>query len=267
MSREFSIFARQTMCHLFPAELTVAVQRHGLRIQSLKALCGAGCSGAQSLYFRPKTLDEAVSLLASGAGRFWQAGQIFIRLSASDCRRGASWISRAPGIRGISMERENDSHWRADHMDEVIRTPLPRCFDALKAAAREVGSVQIQNRGTVAGNLCNASPAADGVPPLLALDAEVELVRPAGKQASALWPSLLPAIEDRAARAMRFCQPCWFRGKWRMRLRSFLKLGARRYLVISISMVAAVVHADGAGSVAEAHSGGGIVFGEGAAVD
>ena len=57
----------------------------------------------------------------------------------------------------------------------MIRAPLPRCFDALKAAAREVGSVQIQNRGTVAGNLCNASPAADGVPPLLALDAEVEL--------------------------------------------------------------------------------------------
>ena len=40
-------------------------------------------------------------------------------------------------------------------------------------AAREVGGVQIQNRGTLAGNLCNASPAADGVPPLLALDAEV----------------------------------------------------------------------------------------------
>jgi len=50
---------------------------------------------------------------------------------------------------------------------EVIRAPLPHGFDAPEAAAREVGSVQIQNRGTIAGNLCNASPAADGVPPCL----------------------------------------------------------------------------------------------------
>src|SRR4029077_8004802 len=63
---------------------------------------------------------------------------------------------------------------------DVLHVPLPRCFDALKGAAREVGSVQIQNRGTVAGNLCNASPAADGVPPLLARDAEVELTSSAG---------------------------------------------------------------------------------------
>src|SRR5207244_11770683 len=65
---------------------------------------------------------------------------------------------------------------------EIIATPLPRSFDALKSAAREIGGVQIQNRGTVAGNLCNASPAADSVPPLLALDAEVELVSIGGRR-------------------------------------------------------------------------------------
>ena len=58
-------------------------------------------------------------------------------------------------------------------------------FDALKQAAREVGSIQIQNCGTVAGNLCNASPAADGVPPLLILGAEVELAS-MGKDAPAV---------------------------------------------------------------------------------
>ena len=53
-------------------------------------------------------------------------------------------------------------------------------FGPLKAAAREVGAAQIQNRGTIGGNLCNASPAADGVPPLLIIDAEVELASARG---------------------------------------------------------------------------------------
>ena len=60
------------------------------------------------------------------------------------------------------------------------RASLPSAFDALQAAALEIGSVQIQNTATLVGNLCNASPAADGVPPLLALDAAVELVSASG---------------------------------------------------------------------------------------
>jgi len=55
-------------------------------------------------------------------------------------------------------------------------------FDGLKQAAREVGGRQIQNAGTIAGNVCNASPAADGVPCLLALDAEIELAGPATRR-------------------------------------------------------------------------------------
>ena len=69
------------------------------------------------------------------------------------------------------------------------RAALPPAFDALRQAAREVGSVQIQNTGTVAGNLCNASPAADGVPPLLILDAEVEL-RSLGGTRHCRWATL-----------------------------------------------------------------------------
>ena len=58
-------------------------------------------------------------------------------------------------------------------IDQILN--LPPAFDALKKAGRQVGSVQIQNAATVVGNLCNASPAADGIPALLALNAEVEL--------------------------------------------------------------------------------------------
>src|SRR5712671_6018930 len=89
-------------------------------------------------------------------------------------------ISGLRELRGVSTEANYIRIGGLTTWSDIIRAPLPRCFDALKAAAREVGSVQIQNRGTVAGNLCNASPAADGVPPLLALDAEVELVSTSG---------------------------------------------------------------------------------------
>src|SRR5258706_7329911 len=89
-------------------------------------------------------------------------------------------ISGLGELRGVSSDAGYFRIGGLTTWSEILRTPLPRCFDALKSAAREVGGVQIQNRGTVAGNLCNASPAADGVPPLLALDAEVELVSNVG---------------------------------------------------------------------------------------
>ena len=71
---------------------------------------------------------------------------------------------------------------------------LPPAFDALSAGRGRGRLGQIQNAGTVAGNLCNASPAADGVPPLLVLDAEVELASPpaAGACRSRIHPRQPP---------------------------------------------------------------------------
>ena len=130
-----------------------------------------------------------------------------------------------------------------------MAAPLPGGFDALKAAAREVGSVQIQNRGTVAGNLCNASPAADSVPPLLALDAGVELTSPRGARLMPLADFILgnrrPSGADEILTAILV--PRTIDGP-----SAFLKLGARRYLVISIAMVAAALERDGDGAIAEA---------------
>ena len=65
---------------------------------------------------------------------------------------------------------------------DLIEAELPTAFDGLRAAARQVGGVQIQNRGTLVGNLCNASPAADGVPNLLALEARVVLGSVSGER-------------------------------------------------------------------------------------
>lgn len=66
--------------------------------------------------------------------------------------------------------------------DETVGTSFP----ALVAAASVVGSLQIRNRATLAGNLCNASPAADTAPPLLAYSAYVSLAGPDGVRVVAL---------------------------------------------------------------------------------
>ena len=182
-----------------------------------------------------------MALLAAGEARILSGGTDFYPALGDRVVRGPVVdVSGLGELRGVSSDADWFRIGGLTTWSEIIRIPLPRCFDALKSAAREVGGVQIQNRGTVAGNLCNASPAADGVPPLLALDAEVELVSRVGarrmpladfivgnrrtqqKADELLTAVLVPrALEDAAS--------------------TFLKLGARRYLVISISMVAVVV--------------------------
>ena len=112
--------------------------------------------------------------------------------------------------------------------------------------------MQIQNRGTVAGNLCNASPAADGVPPLLALDSEVELASAAGRRRMRL-DQFLAGNRKTLRRPDEILAAVWVPRRMENAASAFLKLGARRYLVISISMVAVVVQGDKAGRVAEAH--------------
>jgi CO/xanthine dehydrogenase FAD-binding subunit len=159
-------------------------------------------------------------------------------------------------LRGISISAEHIRIGGLTTWTDVIRTPLPRCFDALKAAAREVGSVQIQNRGTVAGNLCNASPAADGVPPLLALDAVVELASAAGRRQMPL-AEFIVGNRKTLRRPDEVLAGVLIPRTAENATSAFLKLGARRYLVISISMVAALIQCDDsqrdhAGRVAEA---------------
>ena len=123
---------------------------------------------------------------------------------------------------------------------QTIEAALPPMFDGLKRAAREVGGVQVQNSGTVVGNVCNASPAADGVPNLLALDAEIELAScdatrsvPIGEFVTGNRRTV--RARDEIVTGISIPKPA------EGTTSSFLKLGARHYLVISIVMTAGVL--------------------------
>ena len=189
------------------------------------------------MYVRPATIEDALDRLGAGARLLAGGTDLMVGADEAGFRGDVVDISRLPELRGISLER---GEWRiggATTWNEVARANLPPAFAALQAAAREVGSVQIQNSGTVAGNLCNASPAADGVPALLALDACVELVSRRGLRRLPLARFLVgPRRTELASGEILSAVVCPAPpGGMRS---AFLKLGARRYLVISIAMVA-----------------------------
>ena len=204
---------------------------------------------SQAQYLQPSALDDALAALATRRWTVLAGGTDFYAARVGrPVREAILDISRLVPLRGIARDA---GVWRIGALTtwtDVLRQPLPALFGALQQAAREVGGVQTQNAGTVAGNLCNASPAADGVPALMALSAEVELASTRGlrrlpltqfitgnrttqRQPDELVTAILvPARSDRARSI-------------------FLKLGARRYLVISIAMAAVTLDARADGQI------------------
>lgn len=203
-------------------------------------------------YAKPRSLDEALALLGEAPWKILAGGTDFYpALGNRALSDNVLDINALAELRGIA---ESASHFvigARTTWTDIIRHPFPPAFDALKQAAREVGSPQIQNVASIAGNLCNASPAADGAPALMVLDAEVEL---RSRDATRVLPlsdfilgnrriALAPGEMVTAIRIPKTS----IAGT-----SSFQKLGARRYLVISIAMAAARVVLDESGRIAEA---------------
>jgi CO/xanthine dehydrogenase FAD-binding subunit len=203
-------------------------------------------------YRRPTSLDEALEALAERSWTMLAGGtDVFPANVGRPITDDVLDITGLPSMREISVAEGIVRIPALATWTDVIRHELPPAFDGLKTAARAVGGVQIQNRGTVCGNLCNASPAADGLPNLMALDARVELTAADGRREvpvgefvvgnrrtirrpDELVTAVLVPLPGESARS------------------TFLKLGSRAYLVISIAMVAAVIDVGSDGRIAVA---------------
>ncbi len=132
-----------------------------------------------------KNLDEALSLLADDGWRPFAGGtDLMVLLEAGTLAR-ARYVSiwGLPELGGISATDTDVSIGALTTYSEVLDNELlAREFPLLGRAARETGSVAIQNRGTIGGNIANASPAADTPPALLVYDAELEIVSARGRR-------------------------------------------------------------------------------------
>ncbi|MGR8950319.1 MAG: FAD binding domain-containing protein [Gammaproteobacteria bacterium] len=203
-------------------------------------------------YALPATIEEALSLRAAGDSVII-AGGTDIYPAAVD-RSLRDKIIDISGVSELSGFEANERNYRFGALTtwtQVLKANLPPAFDALKLAAREVGSVQIQNVATVLGNICNASPAADGVPPLLALNAAVEIRSSAGLRTVPLCDFILGNRET-TLNPNEIATAILIPRDIDTERSNFIKLGARKYLVISIAMVAANVSVDAHERIASA---------------
>src|SRR5687767_12938203 len=123
-------------------------------------------------YFRPSTLAEALDIRASQEVTVLAGGT---DVYPAKTQRAGWGDFRHPDILDISIVEDLE---RLDETREAYRfgamttwnalaeALLPALFDGYKKAARQVGGMQVQNRATLVGNICTASPAGDGIPNL-----------------------------------------------------------------------------------------------------
>ncbi len=137
-------------------------------------------------YIRADSLRHALDWLAAqGADTSVIAGgtDLMISIRKGDLHsRFVLDISRLEELRAIELRNGLLEIGSAVTFSDIVNSPLVReCAPALVKAAKCVGSVQIRNVGTIGGNVANASPAADGVPPLVVHNA-VAIVNSAAGQ-------------------------------------------------------------------------------------
>ena len=132
-----------------------------------------------STYLAPRRLEEAVQAMADGAATVLCGGTDLAPQTESGARRYAARllnIRRIETLSGIDAKGDEIRIGATTTLSEIRRSAaLAEVAPALVQAAEHFASEQIRNAASVGGNLCNASPAGDTIPPLLVLDAAVEL--------------------------------------------------------------------------------------------
>ncbi len=214
----------------------------------------------ERLFFAPDTLGEALSILSNNPDTVVLAGgtDLWPLWTSGEARPDKVLsLHRLSALRAIELE---DDHLRigaaCTHTDLVQSEVVARISPNLPLAAATIGAMQIQNQGTVGGNVVNASPAADLPPPLVAAEALVELSSDAGVRRVAI-DAFYRGYRDIDRRPEELVTavlvpPLPERGR-----EHFRKVGTRRAQAISKVVGACRLHMADDGTIARA----GVAFG------
>ncbi len=137
-------------------------------------------------FFSPTSLSEAQQAVCDGAVSSWLAGGtdllVGIRLGARDPARVID-LKQIPELTAIVIEDASVRIGAATSAFDVLHnSDVPTLFPGLAEALDLIGSTQIQGRCSAGGNLCNASPAADSIPALIANGARCSILGPDGER-------------------------------------------------------------------------------------
>ncbi len=202
----------------------------------------------------PHRLAEALDAMADGRTRPIAGGTDLMVALTGELGEPPERIVDLWGLdelRGIAVGSDGIVLGALTTYTEIRRSALCReHLPGLVEAAATIGAAQIQNRGTLGGNIANASPAGDTLPVLLALDASFALVSARGERtvpASEFWTGYRTTALAPDELVARIHVP--FAPGREVRFR---KVGTRRAQSIS-KVVMAVAWSDGAGASAQAH--------------
>jgi carbon-monoxide dehydrogenase medium subunit len=205
-------------------------------------------------FLRPGSLMELVSMLDESSGRVVAGGTDVIPRMRRDLFSTPVLVD-ASHIAELSFIEAADDQIAVGAMtthqqiaDSVL---LQSANPAVAVAAASVGCRQTRHRGTLGGNIANASPAADTVPPLLAFDAQLRLLRKDGERSMSLREFLVGPGETKLEQGELIHSITFTRlsGCWGA---TYQKVGKRNGMAISVVGVAAAVVLDSAGMIQDA---------------
>jgi CO/xanthine dehydrogenase FAD-binding subunit len=186
----------------------------------------------------PRTLDEALGLKSERPDAVPIEGgtDVMVELNFDRARPAAILnLNEVAELKGWSRENGTVRLGAGLTYTEARQAPLRDELPALAEASRTVGSPQIQNRGTIGGNLGTASPAGDALPPLLVEGAEVEVASRRGTRRLPLREFLVGpkrnALEPDELILAVLLQPSGAR-------QTFMKIGPRNAMVIAVCSLA-----------------------------
>jgi CO/xanthine dehydrogenase FAD-binding subunit len=204
---------------------------------------------------QPSSLAEAVAALAQDGARPLAGGTDLVP-QLREGRRSPRRVVDLKRIAELTAIRETAdgglSIGAAASLSSIANHPLVvDRYPAVVRAARMVGSLQIQNRASLGGNICNAAPSADGVPPLICLGAEAVVIGPGGErtvpvEAIAKGPGRTTLGEGEVLVAIRLPPPA------ERSAATYLRFTPRREMDIAIAGAGTWIALDAAGKVTAA---------------